>query len=130
MTIMRHAYGIFLCTFFLPLFTTTAAAQTPTYYHTTFSIEACNGEIIRSAPALLSYIKTVLETLDLSPYQQPIIKYYGSDVEGFVVCQFLDKGTITLFINNAENTASIYIISSQPFDKKEAYYCLQECLQK
>jgi hypothetical protein len=96
---------------------------------TAFEVHACDAEIIRSAASLRSCLEKVVDTLDLDTYEQPVVKYYGTAYEGFVVYQLLDKGVITMLINNAQNSAHIYIVSSKPFDPVTASACAHAYLK-
>jgi S-adenosylmethionine/arginine decarboxylase-like enzyme len=72
---------------------------------------------IRDADTLRAFFKVLCDKIDMLPYGEPVISWFGHDgKEGFTGVQLIQTSAITVHLSEADNSAYIDLFSCKDFD--------------
>lgn len=100
----------------------------PWGYHTIFDCSSCNKKIITNKGYIVSFIKTIVQQIDMVAYGDPLIEHFAThdpDKAGFSFCQMIETSNITGHFVDKTGDAYIDIFSCKEYDVDKAESCIK-----
>lgn len=83
----------------------------------------CNLDTISSGEKIREYAKTLCKIIDMIPYGEPQIPYFGHNephTKGYSLVQLIETSAITGHFSEYKRTVYMNIFSCKPYDKDRA----------
>jgi len=99
-------------------------AQKKTFgYELILDLSDCDLETISSKERLKKYAKELCKVIDMKPYKEPILAYFGENkphTKGYSLVQLIETSSIVGHFSELWKTAYINIFSCKTFDPEVA----------
>jgi len=80
-----------------------------------------HGVINPTKQSLRQYAKDLCETIEMTPYGNPLIPYFGEgEAKGFTLVQLIETSAIVGHFAENSNSAYINIFSCKDYDERKA----------
>ncbi len=92
-------------------------------YHLLLDIRGCNRESIKNKAVLTSFVKELVEKIEMKAYGEPILEHFATHnplAAGYSLLQLIETSSITGHFVDANGDAYIDIFSCKTFDEKTA----------
>lgn len=97
-------------------------------YHLILDCKACDRYRITDPAKLDSWVKKLVEEIDMVAYGEPQIVHFGNKephLTGYTVLQLIETSSITAHFCDESGDAYIDIFSCKPFDKEVAKWVVE-----
>lgn len=101
-------------------------------YHLLLDCKACNTDKISNPQILAQFVKTLIKTIDMKAYGEPILKHFAEhnpEVAGYSLLQLIETSSITGHFADLSGDSYIDIFSCKPFDIEKAKAVVESFLQ-
>ncbi|MDX8431673.1 MAG: S-adenosylmethionine decarboxylase [Candidatus Algichlamydia australiensis] len=92
-------------------------------YHLILDCKACDIEAITDRETITSFVKTLVEEIDMKAYGEPQLEHFAThdpDAAGYSLVQLIETSAITGHFVDKNGDAYIDIFSCKPFDQAHA----------
>lgn len=91
-------------------------------YHLVANFGRCNPEMIRCAPNISLFAKTLVKKINMVPYGEPLVQHFGSgNKAGYTLVQLIETSNITAHFVEQTNDLYLDVFSCKRFDKMDVY---------
>jgi S-adenosylmethionine decarboxylase len=99
-------------------------------YHLVANFGRCNPEMIRCAPNITLFAKSLVKKIDMVPYGEPQVQHFGhGNKAGFTLVQLIETSNITAHFVEETNDIYLDVFSCKKFDKMDVHYMVNEFFQ-
>ena len=89
----------------------------------TLDLYECEPATMRSHEAICRYARELCEVIEMVPYGDPLVPYFGEKAEhtkGYSLLQFIETSSITGHFSEGTNCIYLNIFSCKRYDEKAA----------
>ena len=85
-------------------------------YHLVANFGRCNPEMIRCAPNISLFAKTLVKKINMVPYGEPLVQHFGSgNKSGYTLVQLIETSNIVAHFVEETDDMYLDVFSCKPF---------------